>query len=82
VARAVIAFHPPGDVAVADLPLPRDADLERDDRGRLVLHTAAPTRDLAPLFAWAAARGIELEGLTVSRPSLEDVYLQLTEEPR
>ena len=25
--------------------------------------------------------GTELEGLTVSRPSLEDVYLQLTEEP-
>ena len=37
-----------------------------------------PTRDLAPLLGWAAARGMELEGLTVTRPTLEDVYLELT----
>ena len=43
--------------------------------------TATPTADLAPLIADAAERGEELEGLTVTRPSLEDVYLQLTEEP-
>ena len=28
----------------------------------------------------AAERGEELEGLTVARPSLEDVYLELTED--
>jgi ABC-2 type transport system ATP-binding protein len=44
--------------------------------------TRAPTRDLAPVIARAAERGEELEGLTVTRPSLEDVYLELTEEPR
>jgi ABC-2 type transport system ATP-binding protein len=43
--------------------------------------TATPTADLAPLIADAAERGEELEGLTVTRPSLEDVYLQLTQEP-
>jgi ABC-2 type transport system ATP-binding protein len=43
--------------------------------------TATPTADLAPLLTAAAERGEELEGLTVTRPSLEDVYLQLTEEP-
>src|SRR4051812_37478419 len=43
--------------------------------------TATPTADLAPLIADAAYRGEELEGLTVARPSLEDVYLQLTQEP-
>jgi hypothetical protein len=31
---------------------------------------------------WASARGEELEELTVTRPSLEDVYLELTEEGR
>ena len=40
--------------------------------------TTTPTRDLAPLLSWAVVRGYELEGLTVSRPSLEDVYLELT----
>ena len=39
-----------------------------------------PTRDLAPLLAWAAGRGMELERLTVTRPTLEDIYLELTEE--
>ena len=39
-----------------------------------------PTRDLAPLLEWAAHRGMELEHLTVTRPTLEDVYLDLTEE--
>ena len=40
-----------------------------------------PTADLLPLLRAAVERGEELEGLTVTRPSLEDVYLQLTEEP-
>ncbi|MEA2310365.1 MAG: type transport system ATP-binding protein [Solirubrobacteraceae bacterium] len=44
--------------------------------------TDTPTRDLAPVIAEAAARGEELEGLTIARPTLEDVYLQLTEESR
>jgi ABC-2 type transport system ATP-binding protein len=41
--------------------------------------TATPTHDLAPLLEWAADRGMELEHLTVTRPTLEDVYLDLTE---
>jgi ABC-2 type transport system ATP-binding protein len=44
--------------------------------------TRTPTADLAPLLCRAAERGEELEGLTVTRPSLEDVYLELTQEPR
>ena len=60
------------------LPLPAGA-LVADGEASFRTHT--PTRDLAPVLAWAAERGMELEGLTVARPSLEDVYLQLTEEP-
>jgi ABC-2 type transport system ATP-binding protein len=37
-----------------------------------------PTADLHRLTSWAVDHGVELGGLTVSRPSLEDVYLQLT----
>jgi ABC-2 type transport system ATP-binding protein len=76
---AVVAFRLPGDVGISELPLPSAAEVETGER-RLTLRTTTPTRDLAPLLAWAAERGIELEGLTVSRPSLEDIYLQLTEE--
>jgi ABC-2 type transport system ATP-binding protein len=61
------------------LPLPADTRVERDAAS---FTTTTPTRDLAPILAWAARRGMELENLTVARPSLEDVYLQLTEETR
>ena len=59
-------------------PLPAGAET---DRGQVRFRTHTPTRDLAPLLAWAAERDVELEGLTVTRPTLEDVYLELTEEP-
>jgi ABC-2 type transport system ATP-binding protein len=46
--------------------------------GVVQIHTAEPTRVLAELTGWATARGIELAGLEVLRPTLEDVYLELT----
>jgi hypothetical protein len=33
---------------------------------------------LGPLVPWAEARGYKLADLEVRRPSLEDIYLQLT----
>jgi ABC-type multidrug transport system ATPase subunit len=46
--------------------------------GRLVLRTPDPTRSLNQLTGWAIAQGVELDHLEVTRPSLEDVYLELT----
>jgi ABC-2 type transport system ATP-binding protein len=48
---------------------------------QIVQRTTEPTRVLHELTAAALARGEELEGLEVRRPSLEDVYLSLVEEP-
>lgn len=39
-----------------------------------------PIKDLHDLTGWALEHEVELEELTVARPSLEDVYLQLTKE--
>jgi hypothetical protein len=36
--------------------------------------------DLHVLAGWALERGLGLEDLEVTRPTLEDVYLQLTTE--
>ncbi len=44
-------------------------------------HTTEPTRRLYELTAEAVERGEELEELEVRRPTLEDVYLELTAEP-
>lgn len=41
------------------------------------IETTAPTADLAALCGWADGRGLELEGLTVERPTLEDVFLAI-----
>jgi ABC-2 type transport system ATP-binding protein len=46
----------------------------------VVVQTDEPTRLLAELTSAAVARGEELDGLQVRRPSLEDVYLALTAE--
>jgi ABC-2 type transport system ATP-binding protein len=46
----------------------------------IVLQTEDPTRVLHDLTGEALTRGLELEGLTVRRPTLEEVYLSLTEE--
>ena len=45
--------------------------------GVACVRTELPTRVLAELCGWAAAQGIELERLAVTRPTLEDVYLDL-----
>ena len=61
-------------------PRPRSATAATARRSS----SARPTRRarLHELTAEALARGEELEGLEVRRPTLEDVYLELTEEAR
>jgi ABC-2 type transport system ATP-binding protein len=72
--EAVISFELPAGVAAAELPA-RDL---RVTGTRVELRVAHPTRDVAALAGWAVEHGLELEGLDVHRPSLEDVYLRLT----
>ena len=43
-----------------------------------VITSDSPTADLHRLTEWAVSSGTELTGLEVRRPSLEDVYLELT----
>ena len=72
-ASSIVSFREPA--FHEGLPLPEEASVER---GIVQFRTVTPTADLAPLLSWAAMRGMELEHLTVSRPTLEDVYLDLT----
>jgi ABC-2 type transport system ATP-binding protein len=51
------------------------------EAGTWELRTSQPTADLHALTGWALGRGTELDALTVSQPTLEDVYLQLTASP-
>ena len=44
---------------------------------RIEFSTRTPTAAVAALTGWAVARGIELKELSVTRPTLEDVFLDL-----
>jgi len=67
----------------SDLPPLAAAALAAPARnGALRLRSEHPVELLNELTSWALERGVELRGLEVRRPSLEDVYLELTGEPR
>jgi ABC-2 type transport system ATP-binding protein len=70
---ARVSFTLPDGIRVGDLPLRASAQ-----NGRVAIESERPLADLKELADWALARGLELPDLDVRRPSLEDVYLQLT----
>ncbi len=68
-----IRFDVPEGVDAGTLPV-KVKVVER----QAVIETQTPTRTLNDLTTWAVGRGLELSNLEVARPSLEDVYLELT----
>ena len=58
--------------------LPEDLGAEQTgNSGRYTITTSTPTRSLHQLTGWAVEQGIELQELSVSRPSLEDLFIEL-----
>lgn len=71
-----ISFTLPDRFATSDLPaFFREAAGEAN---RVSLDAEDATRALHELTEWALDRGAQLDDLNVSRPSLEDIYLRLT----
>ena len=58
-------------------PPPDDLSAQLADDGLYTITTDAPTRDLHRLSGWAIEQGAELEDLSVSSPSLEDLFVEL-----
>ena len=54
--------------------------MARIDGESIELETKDVTRTLHQLTSWAVEKGVDLDGLQVTRPSLEDVYLEITGE--
>jgi ABC-2 type transport system ATP-binding protein len=71
-----IRFDAPAGFGAGEIPVP---GLEARD-GTFQLDTDSPTGVLYELTRWAVERGIELGHLEMRRPSLEDVYLELTDD--
>jgi ABC-2 type transport system ATP-binding protein len=69
-----ITFTLPDGAGLGDVPL----DGASEAHGRVTVHVPDPVPALHALTTWALDRGVALPDLSVSRPSLEDIYLQLT----
>jgi ABC-2 type transport system ATP-binding protein len=76
---STIRFTLPEGTGADDLPPELRALLAGED-ARVSLTSDTPLAHVGALAEWAAARGIDLPDLDVRRPTLEDVYLELTEE--
>jgi ABC-2 type transport system ATP-binding protein len=76
--EAVISFRLPKEISADELPEPFAEDASRGEA--LVSHASDdPLGDLRVLIDWAQAHGTTLPSLEVRRPSLEDVFLELTQ---
>jgi len=83
-AETTIRFAAPAGLDAGDVPSRVGRVVARSNNGApatIEIATAEPVAALNALTGWALERGVDLPGLEVSRPSLEDVYLELTEEP-
>jgi len=49
-----------------------------DDCKTLVVHSTRPARTLPDLIKWIDQKGFELEDIHLKRPTLEDVFIELT----
>jgi ABC-2 type transport system ATP-binding protein len=78
-APATISFRLPDGASVSELP--GEAAGAPSRNGEVSFTSGAPVKVLHDLTEWALGRGIDLEGLEVRRPTLEDVYLELTGQP-
>jgi ABC-2 type transport system ATP-binding protein len=75
-ATTTIRFRIPGSVTLPET-LRSVAHLDGDS---IELETKDPTRALHELTSWAVQAAVSLEGISVTQPSLEDVYLDITKE--
>jgi ABC-2 type transport system ATP-binding protein len=78
-AMSDISFSLPPHMSLSELPSELVSGASQRDDGRVHISVPAPARSLYSLAGWALEHGESLGDLTVGRPSLEDVYLQLTD---
>ncbi len=76
-AHTVVRYPLPCDVPIAELPDALAAHVD-GRRRELVLRTDDPASVLERLVDWARSRDVDLMGIEVAAPSLEDAYLVFT----
>ena len=72
----------PAALSAADLPPALRMLVEPSANSHIALDSEAPLVHLQMLAGWALGTGLDLPDIEVRRPSLEDVYLSLTDSSR
>jgi ABC-2 type transport system ATP-binding protein len=80
-AASLVRFQLPGGVAVDAVAAATHAFVDVE-RGVATIRAADPQRVLYRLLTWAEHEHVQLPGLTVSRPTLEEMFLELTADGR
>jgi len=68
-------------ITAAPTDLPAMSGSVAIEEGTVVIRTHQPLADTRTLTDWACTRQLDLPGLTLTPPTLEDAYLSLTGEP-
>jgi ABC-2 type transport system ATP-binding protein len=76
---AVIRFTLPDGCRADELPVELARGAEPGPAGTTIVHSDHPLADVRHLAEWALPRGFDLADLDVHRPTLEDIYLDLTQ---
>jgi ABC-2 type transport system ATP-binding protein len=76
--KSVIRFTMPAGLVAADLPPDVVTNVTAASGSRVEARTRDPLGLLGALATWAAGRRLEFTELEVARPTLEEVYFQLT----
>jgi ABC-2 type transport system ATP-binding protein len=76
----IVRFRIPAGISVEDVRAHMDGAALEASGNELSFKTDRPQHALYKLTAWAEEAGVELGALDVRRPSLEDVFLELTRE--
>ena len=63
-----------------EVPLFPDAEkyLLSDDAKRLTVYSSRPARTLPEVVRWIEQQNLELDDIALKRPTLEDVFIELT----
>jgi ABC-2 type transport system ATP-binding protein len=74
-----ITFSLPEGVRLEQVPLDAAKARQLDENGKVLIESEHVMATLRALSGWAIEQGYEVSDLSVRRPALEDIYLELTE---
>jgi ABC-2 type transport system ATP-binding protein len=77
-----ITFTLPEGIAIDELPTEAGEPIALGESGKLIIESEHVMPTLRALSGWAIEHRYDIPDLLVRRPSLEDVYLGLTEPPK